>query len=208
MKLPIIFLLLIVALSDNVKEALEAKLVKIKGKLGKEAGAAVFQLNDDEVEVILKDPTSEFFILYFDAELKSSKLLISTWNLAARNLIENDNIRIPMGTVNLRDHKTSFLRLKLYDYPKAVYIHNGMYYNITGQLRIDDITSIVKEKQFQTYKSHPIPKLNSDWLVVTLNYLHTSNYVAYITGFLGIAIGFFVYKIIKSKFPNRRVKTE
>ena len=137
--------------ANNLTERIAEK----RRGLPNQAGAAVFELSDEDLDEIITNRTETWFILYYDAQLKSSELTSASFNLLARKVFETGPALF--GKVNLRKHKKSFWKLKLGKHPTAVWVEDHHYYNYTGPLDLQSMKAVVLNKTYLNYEKHPLP---------------------------------------------------
>mmetsp|Transcript_13951 Transcript_13951/g.13954 ORF Transcript_13951/g.13954 Transcript_13951/m.13954 type:complete len:117 (+) Transcript_13951:300-650(+) len=116
-------------------------------------------------------------------------------------------MKVPMCKVDLRKYKRSFHKFGLYDYPAAVYIHEGHYYNITKPFKLDPVISLVKDKTYQNYTSHKLPSLNkSNWEKI-VSVVGKCDICAFGIGFVATIVIGFAYRTLSKRIGNKQ-KTE
>mmetsp|Transcript_19031 Transcript_19031/g.19024 ORF Transcript_19031/g.19024 Transcript_19031/m.19024 type:complete len:206 (+) Transcript_19031:47-664(+) len=172
-------LLLTVVSSQTLVENLFQKIEKTKGKITIEAGAALVNLNDDELDFLLYNSEEDWFILFFDSSEKSAFSVSSTWNLAAR-YIKYEGYNVTFGKVDINRDSKNFKRLRLYNQPSAVYVTHGTYYNLTIGFEMEEILSIIRNETYLAYSNKELP-LSTHGVFGLLSYFYVWHFLS---GFL------------------------
>ncbi|CAG9322633.1 unnamed protein product [Blepharisma stoltei] len=180
-----LFLLLFtVVFSQTLVENLFQKIEKTKGKITIEAGAALVNLNDDELDFLLYNSEEDWVILFYDSSEKSAFSVSSTWNLAAR-YIKYEGYNVTFGKVDIKNYSKNFKRLRLYNHPSAVYVTHGTYYNLTMGFEMEEVLSMIRNQTYLAYPNKELP-ISTHGVLGLMSYFYVWHFLS------GFAISIFL----------------
>ncbi|CAG9325444.1 unnamed protein product [Blepharisma stoltei] len=190
-----LFLFLTIVTSQTLVENLYKKIERTKGQITIEAGAAVVHLSDDELEFLLYNSDSDWFIMFYDSLETDSFTVNNTWNMAAR-YIKHEGYNVTLGKIDIRDQRKNFIRLRLSKYPCAIYLAEEHYYQLELEFQMDEILSVIRNKTYLAYPKKELP-LSTRGIFGLLSYFRVGYFIAGFIFIVALTLG--ISKLIRMK---------